>query len=244
MSRYLTPAKVGLLALVSLYADSVVPTPATIPILSFIVGHLIPLTTSSRSGTSINFILSIKGFQEACAGHASGIPGRTVWDLWLNKIWNVASLDALHLFFDNLSSIVAKSSEELQKDAADGRLPPSDHGILLSRTSPLGTFVRRSQLEFIRLQFHDAVGLWNSLISYRQPTWAAWRKRNPLASQDRFDINLDRTQFGGRLMAAAYGPMLHLENPNEGQVSIDDVVRLLDFQVEEMQSTMTHLFTR
>ncbi|TLS22077.1 uncharacterized protein PpBr36_09390 [Pyricularia pennisetigena] len=41
MSRYLTPAKIGLLALIDIYVSGTVPTDATVPVLHFIALHLI-----------------------------------------------------------------------------------------------------------------------------------------------------------------------------------------------------------
>lgn len=239
MARYLTPPKIGLLCLISLYTDSLVPTSAVIPILSFIVSHLIPVETpsSSYSSTSLSrprsFIISIADFQDACSVFPSVIPGRTVWDLLLKRLWNINSFDALHVFFDHLNTLLVKTREEQQRDAEQGIVSSPDRVIPLSRTSPLGTFIRRAQLEFVRIQFHDAVALWKSYISYRQPTWAAWRKRNPLGGRESFDVNLDGEITLNKLTNAAYGQDLSKDTQ---EVSTDDLERLLEFQVDEMQS--------
>lgn len=242
MARYLTPSKIGLLSLISLYTDSLVPSSAVIPILSFIVSHLIPVESpsSSYSSSSLsrprNFIISIADFQEACSVYPSAIPGRNIWDLLLKRLWEINSFDALHVFFDHLSILLAKTREEQRSDAEQGIVNPPDNRILLSRTSPLGTFIRRAQLEFVRIQFHDAVTLWKSFISYRQPTWATWRKRNPLAGRESFDVNLDGDVMHDRLTNAIYGQDLTKDAQIAGDVSTDDLERLLEFQVDEMQS--------
>jgi anaphase-promoting complex subunit 5 len=90
--------------------------------------------------------------------------------------------------FDNLSSLLVKTREEQQKDAENGT--PAVDRMLLSRTSPLGTFVRRAQLEFIRLQLNDTMVLWKSFITYREPTLPMWKKRNAAACKTSFDVNL------------------------------------------------------
>ncbi|MCJ1367712.1 Anaphase-promoting complex subunit 5 [Acarospora aff. strigata] len=239
MSRYLTPSKIGLLALISGYTDSVVPTASTIPILSFIVSLILPLNaagaTKELNRLDQKVIISIDDFQKATITHASGVPGRTVWDLLLIRLWEINSFDALHVFFDNLSSLLVKTREEQQRDIENGVSLPIDR-MLLSRTSPLGTFVRRAQLEFTRLQFHDTTVLWKSFITYREPTLPTWKRRNAAAGKTTFDVNLQGNSLSweDRLTDILYGD-LQQSGTQEGSISTDDVERLLEFQVDEMQ---------
>lgn len=237
MSRYLTPSKVGLLTLVSLYTESVIPSAATIPILCFLVSHLLPIDSSQLHTASAisrrSFDVSIESLQQATVTHASGIPGRTVWDLLLNKIWEINSLDAMHTFFDELSLLLEKPREE--QGVTDIHAVKSGH-MHLSRVSPLGAFVRRSQLEFTRLQFHDGIELWKSFITYRSPTLAQWRRRHP-GIGDNIDINL--LEAAGepteRIRDTIYRePMT--ENEKRAGVSTEDVEKLLEYQVDHMQS--------
>ncbi len=240
MSRYLTSSKIGLLALISLYCDSVVPSTATIPVLSFLVSHLLPISvaTSSKDSsiTARSFVISIEDFQKATIILVSGIPGRTIWDLLLKKLWEINSLDALNVFFDSLSLLLEKTREEQQKDVEYGIVPESNR-ILLSRVSPLGAFVRRAQLEFTRLQIHDSITLWKSFVKYREPTLPLWRKRNPTAGKNTFDTNLEVNIAGleDRLTEVAYGG-LDDSNRKEAAISTDDVEKLLEYQVDQMQS--------
>ena len=241
MTRYLTPTKIGLLALVSLYTESVVPSTATIPVLSFLVAAVLPInsTASGNDKTlpSRGLTLSIDDFQRATLSHVSGIPGRTVWDLLLNKLWKINSLDALHFFFDTLSLLLQKTPEQLQKEAEDGVEPDSNpNRMLLSQTSPLGAFVRRAQLEFTRLQFHDGVTLWKSFVAYRTPTLAQWKKRNQIAGNTSFDASLQAAHLdlGDPLTDVVYGCLS--EAQQDATVSTEDVEKLLEYQVDQMQS--------
>jgi anaphase-promoting complex subunit 5 len=241
MSRYLTPSKIGLLALISLYSDSVVPSAAAIPILSFIVSHLLPVEfLSSRDDATLvgqSFIIAIDGFQKATITHASGIPGRTVWDLLLKKLWEINSFDCLHVFFDALSSLFEKQVNDGHPDVPTA----SPKRILLSRASPLGVFVRRAQLEFTRLQFHDGITLWKSFIAYRDPTLVLWKKRNPTAGKTSFDTNLQEGHyvFDDRLRELIYGSS-SADRGVEASVSTDDVEKLLEYQIARMQSMSIH----
>ena len=229
MSRYLTPSKIGLLALIRLYTDFVIPSAATIPILSFLVSHVLPSTSTSSPSVSA----SIDALQQATVIHASGIPGRTVWDLLLNKLWEINSFDALHVFFENLSLLLQKpqGDQGIEEDNVAG-LPR----IRLSRVSPLGAFVRRSQLEFTRLQFHDGVNLWKSFVGYRDPTLASWRRRHHGVS-NAIDINLqeDATESTQRISSIAYSGSM-VKGHESASVSTEDVEKLLEFQVDQMQS--------
>ena len=239
MSRYLTPSKIGLLALISLYTDSFIPSAATIPILSFVVSHLLPIDSCQDNTSRSNFSLTlpINSLQQSTIGHPSSIPGRTVWDLLLNDLWKLNSFDALHLFFDKLSLLLEKSYEgQDSQELNASRLRRT----LLSRSSPLGAFVRRSQLEFTRLQFHDGITLWKSLIAYRSPTIASWRRRHPGASAS-IDVNLQEESIAseGSIRNVIYGDIdsLSLKHTN---TSSGDVEKLLEFQVDQMQSTSSN----
>ena len=192
MGRYLTPSKVALLCLVYIYADGVVPNASAVHVLSFLVSCLFPLEPSSSREEQQQ---SIHDFERVLAPESS-IPGRSLWDLFLIRIWSINCLDALEVFFSDISSLLERSREEELLDKDQGIEPsPSvspaaqtaSHeaittGILLSRSSPLGVFVRRAQLEFTRLQFDDTVKLWKSFVKYRLSTYRAWARKNPRPS--------------------------------------------------------------
>ena len=239
MSRYLTPSKIGLLALVSLYTESVVPSAAIVPILSFLISHLLPVPLNAPHPISEphpqNSALSIDDFQRATINHISGIPGRTVWDLLLQKVWKIDSFDALHVFFDTLSLLLQKTPEERQKETEDG-VDPAPNRLLLSRVSPLGTFVRRAQLEFTRLPFHDGITLWKAFVTYRASTLLQWKKRNPTAGITSFDSNLgnDNLSWEDPLTDLIYGE-LESEPFRQASRSTEDIEKLLDYQVDHMQ---------
>lgn len=253
MARYLTPASIGLLCLIELYTDSAVPIPSTVPILSFIVSNLLPPSLpkprdhSSSNETQedrANFIISIEDFERLLGAYpsASGLPGRTLWDIFLMKLWDINSLHALHVFFERRSHLLIKTREDTQIDTDIGIPPPSQAMILLSRASPFGAFVRRAQLEFTRLKFQDTLNLWTSFIAYRQVTLSTWRRRNPSVGSWSFDAVLEEADkewdqnMLQTLANVAYPNVFTHHGQSDGLVSTNDVEKLLEFQIEQMQS--------
>jgi anaphase-promoting complex subunit 5 len=249
MTRYLTPSKVGLLCLIELYTDAVVPSPSTIPILSFILNQLLPSTqppaqhNPASSAQDLPFVLDLKSFENLLSAHpsASGVPGRTLWDRFLTKLWEIDSLDALHVFFAQRSNLLAKTREDAKNDNEMGIPPASPDMIILSRTSPFGSFVRRSKVEFERLRFSDAQSLWTVFVQWRHETRPYWARRQGMLNRWAGDkaLNDGEEEWGPEatemLELVAYGG-LNLEDDENGRVSTDDVEKLLEFQVEQMQS--------
>lgn len=236
MNRYLTPSKISLLVLVSLYCDSVVPNQAIIPVLSFIVTRLIPVTTSSGSvsrGATINTALTVDDLEKLLKQHQSNQPGRTLLDQFLKKLWSIDCLHSLHQFFNDLGGYLVPPHGASSGEAVS---PPKGH-VALSRVSPLGMFIRRAQLEFTRIQFHDAVSLWTAFLKFRAPTEASWRKRNPSASRLSFDAGIPNLNFENKneLLQACYGSLdpNHLEN---AEFSTEDIEAMLEFQLDRLQS--------
>jgi anaphase-promoting complex subunit 5 len=246
MTRFLTPSKVGLLALIELYAEAAVPTTSTIPILSFILGQLLPsiINSQSRSSSSLEslpFLLDLHAFETLLAAHpsAAGLPGRTLWDKFLEKLWGIDSLDALHEFFATRTFLLAKSPEEIKKDGELGIPPPSQDMILLSRTSPLGSFVRRAMVEFDRLRFSDALALWIAFAKWRQESKVYWIRRNGALGRWAGDKALEKGEEDWGPEATEMLELVAYENNldgvDDGGVSTDDVEKLLEFQVEQLQ---------
>ncbi|KAJ5910184.1 hypothetical protein N7504_004827 [Penicillium tannophilum] len=235
MTRYLTPWRISLLCLITVYTDGFVPNSSAIHVLSFLTAGLFPLDPADKQWEK-HYLSSIAELEEVLSSHESSVPGRTIWDLFLKKLWSLDSLDALEWFFSNhLPTLLTKTREQLLQDRDNGLAPEPD-GMRLSRSSPLGAFVRRAYLEYTRLQFHDSVKLWSGFVKYRLPTYHVYARRNPSDSHDPVDINLfdqglDSTSYLSRVV---YGN-IDDEERNEGVVGVKDAERLVEFQVGELQ---------
>lgn len=254
MARYLTPAKIGLLALIELYTEEAVPSDAILPVLSFITSHLMdhdstdPLTSQGarwvKAERTVSLVVTIKDFEKLLGSYPflMGMPGRKLWDQFLGKLWDINSLDALNEFFNRMSAMLGKTKDERHRHG-DDEAASEESSIRLSRNSLFGAFVRRARLEYQRLRFHDCTELWKSFVRYRQPTAHYLRRKNPNFGRLSFDNVLllgeqeDWDNEGvGALASVVYGDMLTGDDSGTIPVSTDDVESLLEFQIEQMQS--------
>lgn len=131
MARYLTPAKIGLLVLTELYVEEAVPSDAIVPVLSFIASHAMgydpngPSTSQAARWTkaerAVSLVISIKDFEKLLSSYPflMGLPGKRLWDQFLNKLWGIDSLHALGEFFEHLSWTLSRTKEELRREGLD-----------------------------------------------------------------------------------------------------------------------------
>ncbi|KAL9108729.1 MAG: hypothetical protein Q9227_006525 [Pyrenula ochraceoflavens] len=236
MPRYLTPSKIALLALVSIYAQGSVPKASTVQVLSLLLRQIVQ--NSSRNAlalpTSNAHAIPIETFERELGPLASSFPGRSMWDLLLKKLWSLNCSDALDSFLTSITTYLAKTKAERDEDRKNGIAPDppiSKHLSRIARASPIGAFIRRAYIEYIRLQFHDAITLWESFVAYRLPTRQAWEKRNSSQGRSSFDSNL--AEFGldasNPLTQIVYRNVLE-EDTSQGGFSAFDTERLLEFQ--------------
>lgn len=251
MARYLAPSKIGLLVLIKIYLEGAVPSNAVVPVINFLATHTLDCNLTSPSPTpadqwkraenTIKLTLSIQHFEDLLTPFAAvdRLPGRSLWDRFLEKLWGLDSLHSLHEFFAQLPSILAKTKDELRDLAARGEEPPS--GVLLGRNSPFGVFARKVHVESTKLQFHHLAELWKMFVRYRQATAGYWKRRNPQHTRLSFDAVLQdgEHEWGAQtdeIAVAAYGNMLlHGHHDALNSVSTDDIENLLEFQIEQAQ---------
>ncbi|KAL8354417.1 hypothetical protein RB601_004014 [Gaeumannomyces tritici] len=255
---YLTPAKISLLAVIDVYVSGVVPDEAAVPLLSFVGSHI----HSSLSATPLPGASSVDRWEKAAAATAvltsiqefEHILSPLSFLLFLKKLWQIDSLDALHRFLtDDPRLLLAPTREELRLAAENGEELPSDDAVRLAPNSPFGNFVRRAQLEFSRLSFQKATELWAGFVKYRQPTAAAyWTRRNSGIGGLAFDSVLlaGQHEWGPAVHDVAqvvYGGLgRHLQGGPPGlgrhlqggppDASTEDIEFLLEFQVNQIQT--------
>lgn len=237
MSRYLTPSKVALLVLISAYAEEVVAMHDRARVLSFIITYVLP---DHKDPVCLNEVdaghaVSVKDFETTLSLLQFAIPGRTVWDYFLQKMWAIDCFDTLDLFLSDIPILLPKSREQIlkEREAADEEKAVPGR---ISRTSPLGAFIRRCHLEYTRLQFQDGTALWQDFIGFRVSTRQAWEKKNAPDGKNALDINLSALQIDSShpLSQIMYGRLI-VEDTKLNGFSTHDVEKLMEFQVSELQ---------
>ena len=240
MSRYLTPAKIGLLVLGLIYHEGDVPTSECTAVLAFIIANILPDAKHAPVPTEeTDLILPITAFETALSKHGSVMPGRTIYDRFVGRLWMIDCSDALDNFFTTIPCLLAKSREMILRERESGMaMAEGTYGKYL-RTSPLGAFIRRCHLEYTRLQFQDAISLWQDLIAWRASTRQAYEKKNSSASSNALDINLSTLDINSDHPLAQVMYAQLATDPSEPSphhsFSTHDIDKLLEFQVSEMQ---------
>jgi anaphase-promoting complex subunit 5 len=182
--------------LVELYAESKFPNKAVLPVISFVIKHLVrPKDTST-------FILSLDQIKTITVEEPSTVIGRTIFDLLLTELWSINSFDSLHTFFSDV---------QLFLDSPEKEDPPDTHKNnkkrFINPTSILGCFIRRACLEFVRLQFNEANLLWRAFVQFREPTLSLWKGRKLGAGPMTFDVNLKGLALDDLIVRKVYGGM-------------------------------------
>ncbi|POS86635.1 hypothetical protein EPUL_001383 [Erysiphe pulchra] len=253
MSRYLTPSKIGLLILIELYVESNISS-SSISIITFILNHLLSHAPKPQSPESISYweffshtiplTLDIKSFESLLAScpASSSFQCATLWDYFQKKLRDIDSLDALHVFFSRRTNLLVRSREEIKKDNEMGIPLPSEDMILLSRTSPLGSFIRKSSIEFERLKFSDSVTLWTAFNRWRYSDKCECTTNEEEVPKWVGDMLInDQEKCKGKNPMKKLGLIVYTpvesHDTAESYISTDDVGKLLEFQVEKMQKS-------
>ncbi|THZ73213.1 hypothetical protein D6C85_04225 [Aureobasidium pullulans] len=230
MSRFLTPSKICILLLIQLYRDGNVPSKSTIPLLSFISKHTIhrsPLNTSNQQPLTPP---SIEEFEALLKSHESAIPGRSLYQLFVDHLWAVHDFVTFTAFLQNQTLVTAPLQEHVEGSKVK---------LVCSPTSPIGQFARRCHLESVRLQFSDAYQLWEDLVVFREPTRTTYVERNPKSPYASYFPNAASANLLQAEQPGVSAILLDRMNKQEGRPSVpsslDDVEKVMHFQLGQLQ---------
>lgn len=222
MPRYLTPGKICLLALIDTYLSGETASKARLAVLDFIASQIqaasrpeadVPVLADSLCHDAAEMLRPLSSW-------SSAKPGRTVYDVLLQRLWNIDTLDTLHVLFDSFSHLMGfvATSNHVRKG--------------LSRASPLGQFVRRCCVEFTRLQFTDFQALWHSFVIWRASTQEAWAHKNP---NDAARLASPAEEALREALAAPF------TDGRSTSVSAEDSEAILTFSIHQLQKLGTRL---
>lgn len=217
MPRYLTATKLGLLLLVDTYTIDLPPTSRHV-VLDFLATRILISANYDRPSLDGRFDLStyddISPFADALSKLPTSVPGRSVYDFFLANVWAIDGLDAVIGFVKRVADSVGSPAATNSNDE-EAPMPR------ISRASPLGQFIRRSNVEFTRLQFADAQALWSSFAAFRWSSYDVWATRNPEAA-----LNLESSEppWATYNLSSA-----------QAQSSTEDTSLLLSFSIQHLQ---------
>lgn len=227
MPRYLTPTKICLLVLVDLYTAGAVPSNVTLELLSFIASQITLPSDDESSSLEEHFKLQacdISAFAAKVRQWPSTVPGRTLYDTALQRLWELNGVDSLYALFEHVNTLVLPQASDAE-----------DIGIhKVSRASPLGQFIRRCYVDWTRLQFNDSKALWNTFSSYRASSYDTWAQRNPDSARRR---DADQPAWAGFQTERAQ----EIDQPSRGYASADDSDSLLSFSIHKLQKMGTRV---
>jgi anaphase-promoting complex subunit 5 len=244
MSRYITASKLGQLVLLGIYVRGKVPNDALIAVLAFVSARIHHYSATATNGASPPVYRSAPATMDdflAMMKPFDSLPGRTLHALFLDALWAIKTLEDLHDFFREMVDFFKKPYEPSEDE--DGETGEEvDSMYLLDGLSPVGMFVRRTYLEFVRLQFDDTAKLWVSFVKFRQPTDGKWQKLPDLRRLDPTFAELG-VQGDSIMPSIVYGRVLD-QLRDEQDLSTHEIDRVLEFQLEKLQSTSIGLSDR
>lgn len=177
MPRFLTPARVCLLVALEVYTQDTLPTLPTqsaLALLDLISQHVVSIGDSPGGDVQEKCAFAssdITYFADRLRLLPSNMPGRSVYDLLVVRLWQFNSVDSLHDFTETMSHYRIRPSP-----SRDPFTAPSPAAFTAG--SPFGQHIRRCWVEFTRLQFEDAEALWKAFVAYREPSHRDWEVKN------------------------------------------------------------------
>ncbi|CDK25705.1 unnamed protein product [Kuraishia capsulata CBS 1993] len=191
----LSPARIGTLALISLYCFGRIPAIVVPPVMSVVVDQIDGFKNGitkqfgkarkpevneelvdliDRLSESIDSYFSRKNdIKDDTAKRTSDV----VTHAFLSYLWSVQNMD---MFYD----LIHRSSRLLLKENAKQDRVGKENDARrkqLAKTSYLGKFVYNVSVNLRALEFDETVHLWHAFVQYREPTRAIYKPVRPLS---------------------------------------------------------------
>lgn len=222
MPRYLTPSRICFVILIELYLSDGTGADARTNLLKFIANN-IDIATADDEESLPSLPSNDISIFTPLSQWLSSMPGRNIYDVFLQRIWDLDNLDSLHVLLDRLQGILAPAVTSAT---------PAPYR--LSRASPLGQCIRKAAVEFTRLTFAETCALWQVFSIFRAPTFETWAQRNPDAAKHLVANDSQPWENVPHL------PLTGLE-PGSLSVSDDDIDNLITFSIQRLQRQGTRL---
>lgn len=218
MARYLTPVQVCFLVLIDLYATGQVTSTTGSSFLSFLAHNIILYTSNEPSPAagrnSLRSLENAQGLQRALSNIQSPLPGRTIYDVLLQRIWELDTPHNLQNFIGDTLRLLAGTT-------------PKATTLCFSPWSPLGQYIRRCYVEMTRLHFTGILDLWKAFFTFRAPTFRTWAHRNPDAARQVHENEADEAFPPPSSAREGNGPL--------SSSSANEIDHLVNLEVQRLQ---------
>lgn len=237
-SKSLTPSKLCLLQLVLFYCRNYIPPDGKIPILSYLAAQLLPVRRADNlSAAPGRALINSRNIDDFCVllspYKAPPSDSKNLWEHFIASLWHVRDIDHFFTWVNNFNKLLVDQALSEHIDVHEAR----PKHVVLSRNSLLGVFVRRAVLEFEQLQFHDVATLWQDFDTYRAATADCHRPEHSMFSDSVVRAaNNDFHNIADERILAIIGQSYNNADDHFSTSSTKDTERLLEFQIDEMQS--------
>ena len=226
MNSKLNPSKLFLLIGVIIYCRGYVPANGTLKFLTFITSELLSTSHdgSTKPNTDKSTEILLAQFKSALKEYQCTQSDQDLWTEFLLIQKRIANLDALFHFMNSLDLLLSPKAD------VEGSIR-----IGLIKTSVIGSFVRRSRLDFETLNFQNVISLWQSFRQAKQAVEMAedYQGTAEQESPGLSDVDAADAVSGGRI--AEICRKLEDCNPEQNTPSAEQVFH---FQIEQMQSML------
>lgn len=191
--KFLTPYKVALVAVILLYCDGVIPDESKMKIMCHLVGFIDPQQHDNMENESIVLLDGDLAQLHSIMGSLeSKISGVSLFDLLLDFLFEMTSLDSLHTFMSRIDEYLIHGDGKHDSQDEQKVLSAEAKSIsLLKQSSLLGSYCKRCYLAFEGLSFDAVLHLWQYLEMFRAPYEASWNLRRSVVKSLKGDIKLN-----------------------------------------------------
>lgn len=189
--KFLTPYKVALVAVILLYCDGVMPPMSKMTIMRHIVQFIDPQQHDDAETYSLLLDNDLSQLDTIMGSLESKISGLSMFDLLLDFLFRLSSLDSLHSFMLEINDYLITGDEKHQGEDEPKIAIAEEKGIyLLKESSLLGAYCKRCYLEFEGLSFQAVIQLWQSLEAFRSWYDSRWKIRKSVIESLKGQIEL------------------------------------------------------
>lgn len=234
--KFLTPYKVALVGVILLYCDRVMSAHAKMQVMRHLVKFIDPQQQDDMEADGGDLFLDGDLHQlEAIMGDLeSNISGVKLFDLVLEFVFKMTSLDALHGFMAGVDGYLVHLDGKHDAEDKKKQTEAKKKGIsLLKIASLLGSYCKRCFFEFDGLSFDAVISLWQNFQTFRSSHYAKWMVRSRIVDSfsSGFKLATRSAHADAEKQEADFLMSLVPQVPETRCIASENLETLLEFQI-------------